>query len=189
MSHGSGGYRSTCHLPSCNSSCISGDPQLWAPSSTGADDDNNITSSSLSGLGRARASHHCCPLAPAFHPASSHLQWQGWVLGPSSSSSLFPLLSPCPHSCCPVLIPSSPHLFMSSPSPVSSLTLFGPLSSSLLSCFISLSAFHGSFPLTVSICPIAPCFHPMSSCLWQWLGVLWWWWLPLWLVGCCLVVA
>jgi hypothetical protein len=24
--------------------------------------------------------------------------------------------------------------------------------------------------------PVAPCFHPMSSCLWQRLGVLWWWW-------------
>ena len=23
--------------------------------------------------------------------------------------------------------------------------------------------------------PVTPCFHPMSSCLWQWLGVLWWW--------------
>jgi hypothetical protein len=103
--------RIACHHPSCNSSCISEDPQLWAPSSTGADDDDNITLSSLSGLGRARASCHYCLLAAAFCPASSHSQWQGWVLGPSSSFLLFLLLSPCLHSCCPlILILLSPHL-------------------------------------------------------------------------------
>jgi hypothetical protein len=100
-----------CHHSSCNSFCISEDPQLRAPSSTGADDNNNITLLLLSGLGRARASCHCCPLAPAFCPASSRSQRQGQVLGPSSSSLSFLLLSPCPHSCCLlVLILSSPCL-------------------------------------------------------------------------------
>jgi hypothetical protein len=172
----------TCHHPSCNSSCISGDLQLQAPSSTGADDNNNITSSLSSGLDRARASHHCCPLAPAFCPVSSRSQWQGWVLGPLSSSSLFLLLSPCPHSCCPLICPvltiagGIPHI-------VCSIVLLSVV------LFHSSLAFHGLFPLAVLIRPIAPCFHPMSSCSQQWLGVLWWWWLLLWLVGCCLIVV
>jgi hypothetical protein len=36
---------------------------------------------------------------------------------------------------------------------------------------------HQHRPLTIII---APRFHPVSSCLWRWLGVLlwWWWWRP-----------
>ena len=38
---------------------------------------------------------------------------------------------------------------------------------------------HHCCACSLSIVPlIAPCFHPTSSCSWQWLGVLsWWWWL------------
>jgi hypothetical protein len=186
MSHGSGRYRSTCYLLSCNSFCTSGDLQLQAPLSIGANDDDNIELSSL-GLGRARAFHHCCPLAPAFHPASSCSQQQGQVLGPSSSSSLFPLLSPCPRSCCPVLIPSSlicPILAITGVIP----RVVWPIVLLSVVLFHLLLAFHGSFPLNVLIHPIAPCFHPASSCLQQWLGVLPWWWLLLWLAGCHLIV-
>jgi hypothetical protein len=181
--------RVACYHPSCNSSCISGDPQLRAPLSTEADDDNDIASSLSSGLDGARASHHCCPLAPAFHPASSHLQRQGQVLGLSSSSLSFPLLSPCPHSCCPLILillspcSSCPHHRQCHPSH------FCPIVLLSIVLFHLSSAFHGLFPLAVLICPVAPCFHPVSSCLQQWLGVLWWWWLLLWLAGCCLVVV
>jgi hypothetical protein len=77
-----------CYLPLCNSSCILGDPQLRAPSSTGANDDDDIVLLSLS-LGQCRGCHH-----------------QGGA-GSLSLSSLFLLLSlllpphprPC-HPCC-----------------------------------------------------------------------------------------
>jgi hypothetical protein len=66
-----------CHLPSCNSSCILGDPQLWVPSSTGADDDDDnddiVSSSSSSGRcwGHHPCPHHscCCPLVPVMRGA------------------------------------------------------------------------------------------------------------------------
>jgi hypothetical protein len=71
---------STRCLSSCNSSCISGDPQLRAPSSTGAGDDDDIVSSS-SGQCWGRRRSRCCPLVPA-------------VAAPSSSSLSCPLLLP-----------------------------------------------------------------------------------------------
>ena len=65
---------STCCLPSCNSSCISGDLQLQAPSSTGAGDDDNIVLLSLLSLSGQCWGHcrsHCCPLVPAVAAPSS----------------------------------------------------------------------------------------------------------------------
>jgi hypothetical protein len=70
MSHRSGSHRLTHCLPSSNSSCISGDPQLWAPSSTGAGDNDNIMSFSSSGLGKVPP--HKQLLAGM---VSSHRQW------------------------------------------------------------------------------------------------------------------
>jgi hypothetical protein len=52
MSHRSGTHRLTCCLLSSNSSCISGDPQLLAPLSTGAGDNDDIASFLSSGLGK-----------------------------------------------------------------------------------------------------------------------------------------
>ena len=65
-------------LSSCNSSCISGDPQLRVPSSTGAvDDDDIVSSSSSSSSSSGRCWSHrprphrsyCCPFVPAMRGA------------------------------------------------------------------------------------------------------------------------
>ena len=82
---------------------------MQAPSSTGADDDDDIMSSLSSMLGRSKPPCHCHPLAPTFHPASSCSQWQGGCWGHRLSCSHC-----CPHCCCPLIlapvIPSSPCL-------------------------------------------------------------------------------
>jgi hypothetical protein len=77
----------------CDSSCISEDPQLRVPSSTGADDDDDTaSSSSSSGL--------ASPLAPAIPHASSCSLWRGRVLGWHCHSLI---LVPC--VCChPIVI-------------------------------------------------------------------------------------
>ena len=112
--------------------------------------------------GRPRHSR-CCPLVPA-------------VAAPRPRPYYRPLVRPVPTAAgviprvvCPVVLVS-------------------------IVLFRSSSALHGSFPLVVSQWPhrsrpIAPHFHPASSCSRQWLGVLLWWWLPLWLGGCRLVIA
>jgi hypothetical protein len=59
-------------LPSCNSSCILGDLQLWVPSSTGAVDDDDIVSLSSGWCWSHRPRPHrsrCCPFVPAMRGA------------------------------------------------------------------------------------------------------------------------
>jgi len=88
----------------CDSSCISEDPQLRAPSSTGADDDDTVSSSS-SGLASL--------LAPAIPHASSCSLWRGQVLGWCCRSLiLMSIVIPLLLLLSPVVLRSTSKLFL-----------------------------------------------------------------------------
>jgi hypothetical protein len=63
--------------------------------------------------------------------------------------------------------------------------LVGPASCPFVSLSISTPPL--SYLLHLGSISVTPCFHPVSSCSWQWLGVLWWWWVVGIVLKCCVV--